>query len=216
MSGNWNPNTPYIHPGMVPYQGQQGPFDPNASQFNPQGTMPNVAPTWPQSNWTCPQTNLSWDETPFAAITPQNDVQIYPSTIPIRRAVWASSIFDLAPQLLASSALAPKATPIIRGASARLYVEIEMLSGLSQDIFNLYSCERSHPYDSAKVLAVSGAQAITQALWDTPPNVPLRTRLSFAPPDVGCRFWQVYIIVVQETDAVVGALPAINITATCY
>lgn len=218
MSDNpWNPNVPYIHPGQVPWQNAPGPQDFNASQYNPQGTMPNVAVTWPQSNWTCPQTSLSFAAPTFPAITPEGDVQILTGIQGTNlRAVWASAVFDLAPQLAASSSLAPKGTPVIRGAGARLYVELEMINGIGSDQFNLYACERSHPYDSGKIRAVSPAQAMTQAMWDVPTATPFRTRLSFAPPDVGCRFWQVYIIVDRQTDLLPGAHPAMNITATCY
>ncbi len=95
-------------------------------------------------------------------------------------------------------------------------MEFEVTGGMGADVFNVYSCERSHPYDSSKVFAVSAAQAMSQVLNDHSEGGHWRTRLSFAPPDVGLRFWQVFIIIDRETNLGPGLRPAMNITATCY
>ena len=210
MSGNgWNPNSPYIVPGVVPPQMMPGPYDPTTWAHNPQGTVPNVAGTWPQSNWTGPKSRLSFNTTVATAAYP--DVHV-PTGAPVySRATWASPVFDLCPQLLASSSLGPVAVPILRGPSARLYIDID-ITAVGADVINLYTCERSHPFDSTRVAAVSAAQAISQALVDYTGSLPVSVRLSFAPPDVGVRFWQVVLVLDEATN--LGQTAAINMAVT--
>jgi hypothetical protein len=194
-----------------------GPYDPTTWAHNPQGTVPNVAGAWPQSNWTSPKSRLSFKTSaPFN--TPSPDIQVLTGAPVFARACWQTPIFDLCPQLLASSTVAPIGIPILRGPSARLYLDLEINGVIGANFHNVYSCESSSPYDATQVRAVSPAQAMSQVLADLPDgDPPYRVRLSFAPPDVGVRFWQVCIIVDRANELAPGVVVApMNITAVCY
>lgn len=190
-------------------RGQPGEFNPDLPFVNSTGGIPGIPRHYPLSNWTGGPSRMQFGS-PSQPISADGDVWV-PSalgSVPVSRAIWSSPIFDLTPQLR-SQDVAQGGAALIRGGAARLCIEMIPLDTQNQT-YNVYICERAHPWDPDEVRAVSAAQAVTQILGDGPPQstTSFRPRFTVAAPETGMRYWQVFVIVDVMTS---GAATPINI-----
>lgn len=176
-----------------------GQYDPTGVFYNPGNTIPGPAPSVRPTG--------AWDMPPVEVIWTAGTVDV------VRTATWRTPIFDLRPELRASTPAPPQGVqPIWRGlgAGSQLFVFVRW-DGLPSGL-NVTVQERAHPCDVTRIATVTAPQDVTHEFTGTK-QAALQ---GFMPIGNGypTRFWQI-IYTFDIVEAVVTD-PRFTVEAAMY
>jgi len=208
MAGPHGPRYPQSPQGPGPqpdrYAWQPGPYRPNGPDANPTRAVPGPVALENRGYWSGSPLVLQFTLAPLVA--PLSNTELgFTRNEPFARALWQSPIFDLRPDLGASSgADHALAKPINRsaafGAGAQLTAMItntagalSQLSTLQQQALEVYTVEYGHPAlpNAADLQPLNSAQNVTTHLWAAGAGSAM---LPFSPPGNPMRYWSVALV----------------------